>query len=42
MDEGLYLSIRASADAADVGNAELAPHNNTPGAQLAREGSAIG
>ena len=42
MDKGFHLSIRASADFADVSDAELAPHDDPLGAQLAREVSAIG
>ncbi len=41
MDKGFHLSIRASADFADVSDAELAPHDDPLGAQLARKVSAI-
>ena len=41
MHEGFHLSVRASADLTDVSDAELTPHDDTLGAQLARKVSAI-
>ncbi len=41
MDKGFHLSICAGTDPTDVSNAELAPHDDSLGAQLARKISAI-